>query len=116
MNGLPASKEWQLIVHNIRLDTFSYMQMMNSWHAGRAVGLFLTPYRKRSLLHDLASHVIEEMMPKSAEARGTCRLAKHCALQRLQGRGGVAVVGKSRRARHPPPPRGRVCASGKTGR
>jgi hypothetical protein len=50
------------IVHNVLDDTMDYLRNLNNWHEDREVDLFLQPFPKWSVLHDLSHFIIAELM------------------------------------------------------
>jgi HNH endonuclease len=50
------------IIHNVLDDTMGYLRNLHSWHEDQEVAMFLPPFPKWSLLHNLAEYVIEELM------------------------------------------------------
>ena len=55
------------IVHNILCDPFSYIRNMHSWHEDREPDLFLSPFRKNSVLHDFCWYVIDSLIHERME-------------------------------------------------
>lgn len=50
------------IVHNVLDDTMSYLRNLHNWHEDQEAWLFLQPFPKRSVLHEFAQFIIEELM------------------------------------------------------
>ena len=49
------------VIHNVLADTEPYLRNLNEWHEDREGTLFLEPFPKWSLLHDLAEFVIRSL-------------------------------------------------------
>lgn len=49
------------VIDNILKDTEPYLRNLNDWHEDREESLFLTPFPKWSLLHDLSEFVIRDL-------------------------------------------------------
>lgn len=50
------------VVHNVLNDTMDYLRNLNAWHEDREVRVFLQPFPKWSVLHDLSEFLIEGLM------------------------------------------------------
>jgi 5-methylcytosine-specific restriction endonuclease McrA len=53
------------IIQNVLNDTMAYARNLNDWHEDREVGIFLQPFKKWSILHDISCFIIESLISET---------------------------------------------------